>query len=53
MYYGQKMEKNRALQVFTIRLDDDTINAIKARPRNHRSAWLRRVIAAAITKDAA
>ena len=49
----QNMAKNQPLQMFTIRLDKQTINIIKSRPLNHRSTWLRRLITAAVQNDTA
>ena len=49
----QNMAKNQPLQMFTIRLDKQTINIIKSMPRNHRSTWLRRLITAAVQDDTA
>lgn len=37
----------------SVRLDDQTLAQIRTKPRRFRSAWLRRIIADAVEKEAA
>ena len=37
----------------SVRLDDQTLAQIRSKPRRSRSAWLRRIIADAVEKEAA